>query len=113
MKFSLNPHLKAFYTAGMLMDILTQFSELSDEVAHKRKYAKWKAAHIHACLKNGEKPHAGPIGWEEEEEEEGDGEGAAEGDESAAGGGASGEILFFHYDVVASWKLLYRILTRA
>ena len=94
MKFSLNPHLKAFYTAGMLMDILTQFSELSDEVAHKRKYAKWKAAHIHACLKNGEKPHAGPIGWEEEEEE-GDGEGAAEGDESAAGGGASGEILFF------------------
>jgi len=73
--------IKAFYTAGMLMDVLTQFSELSEEVQHKRKYAKWKAAHIHACLKNGEKPHAGPVGWEGEEEEE-------EGEEGAAGGAA-------------------------
>jgi len=74
--------IKAFYTAGMLMDVLSQFSEVSDEVSHKRKYAKWKAAHIHACLKNGEKPHAGPVGWEGEEEEEDDG----------AVGGAGGAV---------------------
>ena len=66
----------------MLMDILTQFSELSDEVQHKRKYAKWKAAHIHACLKNGEKPHAGPAGWEGEDDEE---EGATGGGEDDQG----------------------------
>ena len=66
----------------MLMDVLTQFSELSEEVSHKRKYAKWKAAHIHACLKNGEKPHPGPVGWEGEEEEE-------EEDEAGATGGAT------------------------
>ena len=75
---------QAFYTAGMLMDILTQFSELSDEIHHKRKYAKWKAAHIHACLKNGEKPHAGPVGWEDEEEE---------GGASAADEGSSGKVV--------------------
>jgi len=77
--------IKAFYTAGMLMDILTQFSELSDEIHHKRKYAKWKAAHIHACLKNGEKPHAGPVGWEDEEED---------GGASAADEGSSGAVGF-------------------
>ena len=79
-------HLQAFYTAGMLMDILTQFSELSDEIHHKRKYAKWKAAHIHACLKNGEKPHAGPVGWEDEDEE---------GVASAADEGSSGKDSFW------------------
>ena len=76
----------------MLMDVLTQFSELSEEVSHKRKYAKWKAAHIHACLKNGEKPHAGPVGWEGEEEES---------EEGATAGSASnpGEKL--------SWKEMF------
>jgi len=60
--------IKAFYTAGMLMDVLTQFSELSEEILHKRKYSKWKAAHINACLKNGEKPHPGPLNFEDEDE---------------------------------------------
>lgn len=76
--------IKAFYTAGMLMDVLTQFSELSEEVAHKRKYSKWKAAHIHACLKNGEKPHPGPVGWEGEEDD----------DEAGATSGAPGGVGF-------------------
>lgn len=31
-----------------------------------RKYAKWKAAYIHNCLKNGETPQPGPIGMEGE-----------------------------------------------
>lgn len=33
-----------------------------------RKYAKWKAAYIHNCLKNGETPHAGPLPLEGEDE---------------------------------------------
>jgi len=81
--------IKAFYTAGMLMDILTQFSELSDEVHHKRKYAKWKAAHIHASLKNGEKPHAGPVGWEDENDEEGAEDGATGGEGATGAAGFS------------------------
>lgn len=49
--------MKAFYTAGILFDILTNFSkELSEDFAKMRKYAKWRAAYIHNCLKNGEKP---------------------------------------------------------
>lgn len=31
-----------------------------------RKYARWKAAYIHNCLKSGETPQAGPIGMEGE-----------------------------------------------
>ncbi len=33
----------------------------SPENAHHRDYAKWKAAYIHNCLKNGEAPIPGPI----------------------------------------------------
>lgn len=52
--------MKAFYTAGMLFDVLTTFGELSEELLQNRKYAKWKAAYIHNCLKNGETPVPGP-----------------------------------------------------
>lgn len=51
--------IKAFYSAGILMDILDQFGKVSDEVYSKRKYAKWKAAYIHNCLKTGDTPAAG------------------------------------------------------
>ena len=34
---------------------------MSEEAIQNRKYAKWKAAYIHNCLKNGETPHAGPL----------------------------------------------------
>ncbi|XP_044266213.1 vacuolar protein sorting-associated protein VTA1 homolog [Tribolium madens] len=51
--------IKAFYTAGILMDILEQFGEQSEEIADKKKYAKWKAAYIHNCLKSGDKPTSG------------------------------------------------------
>ncbi|KAK9503302.1 hypothetical protein O3M35_011903 [Rhynocoris fuscipes] len=54
--------VKAFYTAGILMDILNIFGELSEDIAANCKYAKWKAAYIHNCLKNGETPVPGPIG---------------------------------------------------
>jgi vacuolar protein sorting-associated protein VTA1 len=41
---------------------------LSEEAVQSRKYAKWKAAYIHNCLKNGETPHAGPLPVEGEDE---------------------------------------------
>uniref|UniRef100_A0A1I7Z702 Vacuolar protein sorting-associated protein VTA1 n=1 Tax=Steinernema glaseri TaxID=37863 RepID=A0A1I7Z702_9BILA len=52
--------VKAYYTAGHLMDVLTLFGELEDQIAQTRKYAKWKATYIHNCLKNGETPVPGP-----------------------------------------------------
>lgn len=45
----------------MIYDVLTTFGELTDEAAQNRKYAKWKAAYIHNCLKNGETPVPGNI----------------------------------------------------
>lgn len=44
------------------MDILQQFGDLSEDILNKRKYAKWKAAYIHNCLKVGDKPIPGPPG---------------------------------------------------
>jgi vacuolar protein sorting-associated protein VTA1 len=61
--------VKAFYSAGMLFDVLATFGEISPEVEHHRKYAKWKAAYIHNCLKNGETPIPGPLPTEDDEEE--------------------------------------------
>lgn len=61
--------VKAFYNSGVLFDVMAAvFGELTPENAHARKYAKWKAAYIHNCLKNGETPNPGPVGGEEEEE---------------------------------------------
>lgn len=59
--------IKSFYTASLLIDVLNVFGELSEENVQHRKYAKWKAAYIHNCLKNGETPQAGPIAMEGEE----------------------------------------------
>lgn len=61
--------VKSFYTSGLLMDVLTTFGELSEEITKNRKYAKWKAAYIHNCLKNGEVPIPGPQGETDEEQE--------------------------------------------
>ena len=58
--------VKAFYTASNLFDVMQVFGELTPEVAHARKYSKWKAAYIHNCLKRGEVPVPGPMGGEEE-----------------------------------------------
>ncbi|XP_041106396.1 vacuolar protein sorting-associated protein VTA1 homolog [Polyodon spathula] len=56
--------IKSFYTASLLLDVLSVFGELSEENFQHRKYAKWKATYIHNCLKNGEMPQSGPIGME-------------------------------------------------
>lgn len=79
--------VKAFYTSAMvrsfllllfcwsndafifqIYDIIMTFGELSEEAVQQRKYAKWKAAYIHNCLKNGETPHAGPLPSEGDDE---------------------------------------------
>ncbi|XP_043193468.1 vacuolar protein sorting-associated protein VTA1 homolog isoform X2 [Amphibalanus amphitrite] len=61
--------VKAFYTAGVIFDVCETFGELSVEVQEQRKYAKWKAAYIHNCLKNGEQPQPGPAGGGDDEAE--------------------------------------------
>nr|SVE75470.1 EOG090X0GPB [Daphnia dolichocephala] len=48
--------VKAFYSAGMLFDVCAVFGELSEDVAQQKKYAKWRAAHLHNCLNSGETP---------------------------------------------------------
>lgn len=48
--------------------MLLTFGELSVEALHNRKYAKYKAAYIHNCLKNGETPVPGPLVADENEE---------------------------------------------
>lgn len=63
--------VKSFYTAGILFDVLPVFGELTPENTHARKYAKWKAAYIHNCLKTGETPIPGPAGGAGEDPEEG------------------------------------------
>lgn len=45
--------IKSFYTASLLIDVITVFGELTDENVKHRKYARWKATYIHNCLKNG------------------------------------------------------------
>ena len=44
---------------------MTVFGDLTPENEQIRKYAKWKAAYIHNCLKNGEAPVPGPAGGED------------------------------------------------
>uniref|UniRef100_A0A8R1TXG2 Golgin-84 n=1 Tax=Onchocerca volvulus TaxID=6282 RepID=A0A8R1TXG2_ONCVO len=51
--------VRAFYTAGHLIDVLTLFGELDENLIAIRKYAKWKATYIHSCMKNGEIPKPG------------------------------------------------------
>ena len=52
----------------MIYDVMSAFGEPSEEVQKNGKYAKYKAAYIHNCLKNGETPIAGPISNDDEEQ---------------------------------------------
>ena len=70
----MNAHLWLFYILLECLPFLTNiqfcsvcFLSLSFKGAHHQKYAKWKAAYIHKCLKNGETPVAGPVGGEDED----------------------------------------------
>jgi len=53
---------KAFYSASLLYEVLTQFGEINDECKVQQRYAKWKAAYLNKCLKTGEIPTPGPEG---------------------------------------------------
>ncbi|XP_077365944.1 vacuolar protein sorting-associated protein VTA1 homolog [Festucalex cinctus] len=85
--------IKSFYTASLLLDVLSVFGELSEENVQHRKYARWKATYIHNCLKNGETPEAGPIGMNMDQEADGDegfsGHIIPQGGSFRGGGGAS------------------------
>lgn len=82
--------MKAFYSSGVLYDILLTFGELSDEALHNRKYAKYKAAYIHNCLKNGETPIPGPFPDDEDSSELGGDAAGGNTEEGAAGGSNDG-----------------------
>lgn len=82
--------MKAFYSSGVLYDILLTFGELSEEALHNRKYAKYKAAYIHNCLKNGETPIPGPFPDDEESSELGGDAAGGNTEEGAAGGSNDG-----------------------
>ncbi|GAB1603110.1 vacuolar protein sorting-associated protein VTA1 homolog [Argonauta hians] len=64
--------VKTFYTAGLLLDVMSVFGEVDEDLEKNKKYAKWKAAYIHKCLKNGETPIPGPMGEDAEIEGGGD-----------------------------------------
>ncbi|XP_041814505.1 vacuolar protein sorting-associated protein VTA1 homolog isoform X2 [Chelmon rostratus] len=80
--------IKSFYSASLLLDVLSVFGELSEENIQHRKYARWKATYIHNCLKNGETPQAGPINMDEPGEAD---EYGAEGQGFSHGGSFRGE----------------------
>lgn len=82
--------MKAFYSSGVLYDILLTFGELSEEALHNRKYAKYKAAYIHNCLKNGETPIPGPFPDDEDTSELGGDAAGGNTEDGAAGGSNDG-----------------------
>ncbi|XP_054618485.1 vacuolar protein sorting-associated protein VTA1 homolog isoform X2 [Dunckerocampus dactyliophorus] len=82
--------IKSFYTASLLLDVLSVFGELSDENIQHRKYARWKATYIHNCLKSGETPQAGPVGMELEQEADQDGDEGFSGQTSSLRGSFKG-----------------------
>lgn len=43
--------MKAFYTAGHLIDVLHVFGDVDETMQGMGKYDKWKATYIHNCLK--------------------------------------------------------------
>lgn len=48
--------VKSFYNSAVLCDVIQQFQPLSADFETMRKFAKWRATHIHSCLKVGETP---------------------------------------------------------
>eukprot|EP01135_Chromosphaera_perkinsii_P005247 Nk52_evm16s327 gene=Nk52_evmTU16s327 len=59
-----------FYSAMICFDVLAALGPMRDDLEDKHKYAKYKAAYILKCLKEGTTPQPGPPGGEEEEKEE-------------------------------------------
>lgn len=53
--------VRMFYMAAVLFEAMAVFGSLTDEIAKRAKYAKFKAAYIQKCLKAGQTPKPGPI----------------------------------------------------
>lgn len=53
---------KVYYAAGTFFDILEQFGDIDNEIAERRKYAKWKTTDILNSIKLGLKPTSGGFG---------------------------------------------------
>ena len=47
---------KLFFTSSQIFEVLKVFGDLTEEIVQKTKYAKWRAAYITKCIKNGENP---------------------------------------------------------
>ncbi|XP_022711167.1 vacuolar protein sorting-associated protein VTA1 homolog isoform X1 [Varroa jacobsoni] len=62
--------VRAFHAAGYIFEVLNNFGELGEETLRMSKYAKWKAAYIHKCLKEGTQPIPGPLRGDDEGFEE-------------------------------------------
>ncbi|BEI85171.1 hypothetical protein CcaverHIS002_0505720 [Cutaneotrichosporon cavernicola] len=53
--------IRKFVVAGQFIDVLNAFETgMSEEIAQKAKYAKWKAADLAKCLREGRTPVSGP-----------------------------------------------------
>eukprot|EP00953_Heterococcus_sp_UTEX-ZZ885_P022787 12583-Heterococcus_DN1.PRE.8 len=50
---------RTFFAAGVFFDILSQFGEVSKDIADKKKYAKFKALDILNAIKEGRTPSPG------------------------------------------------------
>lgn len=53
--------VRAFFTCGHIFEAMAVFGPVTEDIAQKAKYAKYKATYIQKCLKNGETPLPGPI----------------------------------------------------
>lgn len=53
--------VKAFYSAGLLFDVLNYFGDLSEDLVVKKQYAKRKAMYLNKCFQTGESPIPGPL----------------------------------------------------
>lgn len=81
--------VKSYYTAGMIYDVLLTFGEPGEEATHNRRYAKYKAAYIHNCLKNGETPIPGPHSEDGAAEDKDDNEDVVVGGQGGPSGKSS------------------------
>jgi vacuolar protein sorting-associated protein VTA1 len=54
--------VRMFFMAAVLFEAMAVFGPLTEEIAQRAKYAKFKAAYIQKCLKAGQTPKPGPIG---------------------------------------------------
>ncbi|KAH9381423.1 hypothetical protein HPB48_008997 [Haemaphysalis longicornis] len=68
--YALQTGMKVDRSSSECRGFLMAYMDWLEKVANHRKYARWKAAYIHRCLKNGEAPVPGPLKGDDEGFEE-------------------------------------------